>query len=121
MRIKRRKQNDKRKSEMKSAVKEQMRGGDGRAVVTDILSKGEYKGKARLVGTITLSPDVQSARTFTKTRKRFFMLSRAKPYITTTEKKRFFTAATAVSAQTGRLIQSPTEQAIRSLLFSHLF
>lgn len=46
----------KRKSEMKSAVKEQMRGGDGRAVVTDILSKGEYKGKARLVGTITLEP-----------------------------------------------------------------
>ena len=46
----------KRSSEMTSTVKPNMRGGDGQAVVTDILNKGEYNGKARLVATITLEP-----------------------------------------------------------------
>lgn len=46
----------KRKDEMTSTVKPNMRGGDGQAVVTDILSNGEYNGKARLVATITLNP-----------------------------------------------------------------
>lgn len=46
----------KRHEEMISTVKPNMRGGDGQAVVTDILNKGEYKGNARLVGTILLKP-----------------------------------------------------------------
>ena len=46
----------KRASEMTSTVKVNMRGGDGQAVVTDILDKGEYKGSARLLGTILLEP-----------------------------------------------------------------
>ena len=37
-------------------LRENMRGGDGQAVVTDILDKGEYKGSARLIGTILLEP-----------------------------------------------------------------
>ena len=41
---------------MKNTVKVNMRGGDGQAVVTDLLDKGEYFGKARLVATITLEP-----------------------------------------------------------------
>lgn len=44
----------KRKDDMTSTVKVAMRGGDGQAVVTDILDKDEYNGKARLVGTILL-------------------------------------------------------------------
>ena len=41
---------------MTSTVKPNMRGGDGRAVVTDILEKGEYRGHARLIGKILLEP-----------------------------------------------------------------
>ena len=46
----------KRKEDMTQTVKVHMRGGDGQAVVTDILDKGEYKGSARLLGTIRLEP-----------------------------------------------------------------
>lgn len=46
----------KRKSDMISTVKVNMRGGDGQAVVTDILNKGEYNGHARLIGKIFLEP-----------------------------------------------------------------
>lgn len=44
----------KRKNEMNSTIKVNMRGGDGQAVITDVLSKGEYDGHSRLVATITL-------------------------------------------------------------------
>lgn len=47
----------KRKSEMNEQIKVAMRGGDGQAVVTNILDKGEYKGNARLLGIITLEKD----------------------------------------------------------------
>lgn len=47
----------KRKSEMNEQIKVAMRGGDGQAVVTNILDKGEYKGSARLLGVITLEKD----------------------------------------------------------------
>lgn len=46
----------KRNSDMTSVIKKEMRGGDGQAVVTDILNKDEYNGHARLVGTILLKP-----------------------------------------------------------------
>ena len=41
---------------MTANVKVNMRGGDGQVVVTDVVNKGEYNGKARLVGTILLEP-----------------------------------------------------------------
>ena len=43
-------------SEMKTESRENMRGGDGVVSITNILEKGEYKGAARLLGTITLEP-----------------------------------------------------------------
>ena len=46
----------KRAKNMTANVKVNMRGGDGQAVVTEILDKGEYKGSARLIGTILLEP-----------------------------------------------------------------
>ncbi|MBE6773483.1 MAG: cupin domain-containing protein [Ruminococcaceae bacterium] len=46
----------KRASEMKDNIKVNMRGGDGQVSIREILLKGEYKGNARLVGTITLEP-----------------------------------------------------------------
>lgn len=46
----------KRKENMKTTVRENMRGGDGQAVITDILDKGDYNGHARLLGTIRLEP-----------------------------------------------------------------
>lgn len=46
----------KRNSDMTSTVKVNMRGGDGQAVITDVVSKGEYNGNARLLGTILLKP-----------------------------------------------------------------
>ncbi len=46
----------KRASEMKDSIKVNMRGGDGQVSIREILLKGEYKGNARLVGTITLEP-----------------------------------------------------------------
>ena len=46
----------KRKEEMISDIKVNMRGGDGQAVVTPVLDKGEYKGNSRLVATIVLEP-----------------------------------------------------------------
>ncbi len=46
----------KRSTEMTDNVKVNMRGGDGQVSVREILLKGEYKGNARLVGTITLQP-----------------------------------------------------------------
>ncbi len=47
----------KRKEEMISQIKEHMRNGDGQAVITPILEKGEYNGHSRLVATITLEPN----------------------------------------------------------------
>lgn len=44
----------KRNSEMKVTLRENMRGGDGTVKITDILDAGEYKGKSRLFGVITL-------------------------------------------------------------------
>ena len=46
----------KRSTEMTDNVKVNMRGGDGQVSIREILLKGEYKGNARLVGTITLEP-----------------------------------------------------------------
>lgn len=46
----------KRSNEMKDNIKVNMRGGDGQVAVREILLKGEYKGNARLVATITLEP-----------------------------------------------------------------
>ncbi len=46
----------KRSAEMTDNVKVNMRGGDGQVAIREILLKGEYKGNARLVGTITLEP-----------------------------------------------------------------
>lgn len=44
----------KRSTEMTDNVKVNMRGGDGQVSIREVLLKGEYKGNARLVGTITL-------------------------------------------------------------------
>jgi len=41
---------------MNTTVKENMRGGSGSALITDVLNKDEYTGKARLVAVITLEP-----------------------------------------------------------------
>jgi len=46
----------KRAEEMVKTIKPQMRGGSGQALVTEMLSAGEYAGKARLFATITLEP-----------------------------------------------------------------
>ena len=46
----------KRASDMTDKINVNMRGGDGQVAVREILTKGEYKGNARLVGTITLEP-----------------------------------------------------------------
>ena len=46
----------KRKEEMNKTVKVNMRGGDGQAVITDVINKGEYDGHSRLVATIRLEP-----------------------------------------------------------------
>lgn len=46
----------KSKDNMVTEKRENMRGGDGVVSITNILDKGEYKGSARLLGTITLVP-----------------------------------------------------------------
>lgn len=46
----------KRNEEMVKIIKPQMRGGSGQALVTEMLSNGEYTGRARLLATITLEP-----------------------------------------------------------------
>ena len=46
----------KRAEEMIKTIKPQMRGGSGQALITEMLSTGEYAGKARLFATITLEP-----------------------------------------------------------------
>lgn len=46
----------KRNADMTENIKVNMRGGDGQVVIKEVLDKGEYKGNARLVGTITLEP-----------------------------------------------------------------
>lgn len=46
----------KRADEMHREIKPQMRGGDGQAVVTNLLDAGEYQGKSRMIATITLEP-----------------------------------------------------------------
>lgn len=46
----------KRNENMNTVVNENMRGGDGSVKITHILSTGEYKGKSRLIGVITLEP-----------------------------------------------------------------
>lgn len=47
----------KRNENMTTVINENMRGGDGSVRITHILDKGEYKGRGRLVGVITLEPD----------------------------------------------------------------
>ena len=44
----------KRAEEMNREIKVNMREGDGQVLVTTLLEKGEYKGAARLVATLTL-------------------------------------------------------------------
>ncbi len=44
----------KRHSDMKADERLNMRGGDGTVVIREVLSRGEYKGKARLLGEIIL-------------------------------------------------------------------
>ena len=44
----------KRAEEMNSETKVNMRGGNGQVLMTTLLAKGEYKGAARLVATLTL-------------------------------------------------------------------
>ena len=46
----------KRAEEMNSSIKVNMRDGDGQVVITNLLDAGEYKGKSRLVATLTLEP-----------------------------------------------------------------
>ncbi|MBE6774659.1 MAG: cupin domain-containing protein [Ruminococcaceae bacterium] len=46
----------KRNNNMTTDIKVQMRGGNGQAVIKNVLDKGEYKGASRLVATITLEP-----------------------------------------------------------------
>ncbi len=46
----------KREVEMMKTVKLEMRGGNGQALITELLSKDEFNGNARLVATITLEP-----------------------------------------------------------------
>ena len=46
----------KRNADMTTDVKIEMRGGNGQAVIKNVLDKGEYKGSSRLVATITLEP-----------------------------------------------------------------
>ena len=46
----------KRSNSMKSDIRENMRGGNGSVKITNVLDEGEYKGKARLLGVITLEP-----------------------------------------------------------------
>ena len=45
-----------RSNSMKSDIRENMRGGNGSVKITNVLDEGEYKGKARLLGVITLEP-----------------------------------------------------------------
>ena len=46
----------KRAGEMHATIKPQMRGGEGQAVVTNVLEAGEYQGQSRMMATITLEP-----------------------------------------------------------------
>ena len=46
----------KKSVEMLKTIKPQMRGGAGQAIVTEMLSAGDYTGKARLIATIMLEP-----------------------------------------------------------------
>ncbi len=46
----------KRNADMTSDIKVEMRGGNGQAVIKNLLDKGEYKGASRLVAIITLEP-----------------------------------------------------------------
>lgn len=46
----------KRSTDMKTDLRENMRGGDGTVAIKEVLLKGEYQGGARLVGEITLEP-----------------------------------------------------------------
>lgn len=46
----------KRSADMTDKININMRGGDGQVAIREVLLKGEYKGNARLVGTITLEP-----------------------------------------------------------------
>jgi quercetin dioxygenase-like cupin family protein len=46
----------KKSDDMVKTIKPQMRGGTGEALVTEVLSTGEYTGKARLIATIALEP-----------------------------------------------------------------
>ena len=46
----------KRNEEMKREIKVNMRGGDGQVVVTKMLDDAEFKGKSRLMATLTLEP-----------------------------------------------------------------
>lgn len=46
----------KRNKNMSETVKVNMRGGDGRVIIREVLDKGEYKGASRLVAEIVIEP-----------------------------------------------------------------
>ena len=86
----------KRASEMPRTVKPQMRGGDGQAVVTNLLDAGEYQGKSRMIATITLEPGCSIGEHVHERKKRFSISSKAlRPMMTTAQKQCYIRATLA--------------------------
>jgi quercetin dioxygenase-like cupin family protein len=46
----------KRAEDMVCEIKERMRGGEGRVLITHLLQSGEFKGKSRLIARLSLGP-----------------------------------------------------------------
>lgn len=99
----------KRASEMPRTVKPQMRGGDGQAVVTNLLDAGEYQGKSRMIATIRLVSMCM------KRKKRFSISSKALRPMMTTAKKQCYIRATLAFAWAVKSTRLPTGQRMKRL------
>ena len=98
----------KRASEMPRTVKPQMRGGDGQAVVTNLLDAGEYQGKSRMIATITLEPGCSIGEHVHEKEEEVF-------YMMTTAKKQCYIRATLAFAWAVKSTRLPTGQRMKRL------
>ena len=102
----------KRASEMPRTVKPQMRGGDGQAVVTNLLDAGEYQGKSRMIATITLEPGCSiGEHVHEKEEEVFYIIQGTATY----DEKQCYIRATLAFAWAVKSTRLPTGQRMKRL------
>ena len=77
----------KRSKDMTLEIREHMRDGDGSVEILNLLDKGEYKGRARLIAKITLHKGCSIGKHIHENEEEIFYFIKAAAFFTITAKK----------------------------------